>query len=161
MGLEFLFSPITVLIFIAVNLVAVLSMRLLCPSAFEALGLKKVATGYACVLVLSLLLGIWSGDGTLRGAASHFLLVSYLSLLFVLVGLLPASLWLASRGKFSVGALILVGAFVWALLAICLVLTDGFERIIERGSGGLLMQASILGFLAAVSVIFALGLKKR
>ena len=161
MGLEFLFSPITVLLFIVVNIGVVLLLRLLFRRAFEALGLKRVMTGYACVLALSLLLGIWLGGGTLRGSMSHFLLDSYLSLMFVSIGLLPASLWLTSRGKFSMSALILVGVFVWVFLGICMVLTDGLDRVIERGSGGLLMQASILGFLVAVSLVFVLGVKRR
>lgn len=161
MGLEFLFSPIAVLIFVAVNIGTILLLWLVCRGAFDALGPKRVTAGYACVLALSLLLGIWSGDGTLRGAVSHFLLVSYLSLIFVSVGLLPFSLWLASRGKFSIGALLFVGAFVWTLLGICTVLTDGLDRVVERGTGWLIAQASTLAFLVAVSAAFALGLKKR
>lgn len=161
MGLEFLFSPITVLVFVVINSGAVLLLRLLYWRAFDMLGLNRVMAGYFCVLLLSLLLGIWSGNGSLRETLSRFLLISYLSLLFVSIGLLPASLWLTSRGRFSFGTLLLVGVFVWAIIGICTVLTDGLDKVIERGSGGGLMQISILGFLVSVSAVFALGLRKR
>lgn len=161
MGLEFLFEPITIFVFIALNIVLVLIQRHLFRQSFEILGTKGVMTGYVFILILSLLIGCWDSGGTFRGFAINSLLTSYLSLIVVSVVLMPSSLWLASRQKASVGTIVLVGIALWTFMVFYSVLNAGLDRVIERGTGWLTMQASELAFLVAVSAVFAMGLKRR
>jgi hypothetical protein len=161
MGLEFLFVPITMFVFVCIVCGLVLLQRLLFRRAFEVLGMKRVAIGYAIVLILSLVLGAVSGEGALRALAANGLLACYLSLMFVTLGLLPLSLLLASRGKASIGRVIGAGALLSMLVAIGMVWIVGYDKVIERGAGWLLTQGSALAFLVAVSAAFAMCLKAR
>jgi hypothetical protein len=162
MGLEFLFAPLTILIFVVVIVGLVLLQRLLFNQAFEVVGLKRVALGYAFVLVLSLLLGVVLGGGALRESVANFMLACYASLVFVSIGLLPLSLLLARQGKISVGTVVGAGVLLSMLLGFAMVLSIGVDRVIERGvMGWLWRQASILGFLVAVSAAFSMGLRVR
>jgi hypothetical protein len=161
MGLEFLFAPITMLVFVGIVFGLVLLQRLLFRSAFDALGLKRVAIGYAIVLALSLVLGAVSGGGALRASAANGLLACYLSLMFVTLGLLPLSLLLARRGRVSIAGVVGAGVLLSILIGVGMVWTVGLDRVVERGGGWLTMQGSALGFLIAVSAAFAMGLKTR
>ncbi|MFT7775332.1 hypothetical protein [Roseateles sp.] len=161
MGLEFLFAPITMLVFAGVMFGLVLLQRLLFRSVFAVLGAKQVTVGYAIVLVLSLVLGAISGGDSLRASAANGLLACYLSLMFVTLGLLPLSLLLARRGKVSIAAVIGAGVLLSIVIGVGMVLTVGLDRVVERGAGWLTMQGSTLGFLVAVSIAFALGQKTR
>lgn len=161
MGLEFLFAPFTILAFVGIVGGAVLLQRLFFRQAFEALGPKKVMAGYAIVLTLSFVLGTFSGGGALRESAANGLLACYISLMFVTIGLLPLSLLLATRGKASAAAIVGAGVLLSTLIGVGMVWIVGLDKVVERGAGWLSMQASALGFLAAVSVAFAVGLTAR
>jgi hypothetical protein len=161
MGLEFVFAPVTIFVFVSMMVGAVLLQRLFFHRAFHALGSKKVITAYAIVLAASVALGALSVRGTLRESAANGLLACYIALMFVTLGLLPISLFLASRGKASATAVVGAGGLLSVLIGIGMLWIVGFDRVAERGTGWLSMQASALGFLAAISVAFALGLTVR
>lgn len=161
MGLEFLFAPITILVFASLMFSLVLLQRLLSRRAFEVLGAKRVATGYASVLVLSFVLGATSDGDSFRKMAANVLLACYFSLLFVTLGLLPFSLVLARRGKASIAGVIGAGFILLIVIGVGMIWTVGLDSAVERGASWLAIQGTTLGFLVAVSVAFALCLKKR
>jgi hypothetical protein len=161
MGLEFLFAPVTILVFVSIVVGGVLLQRFFFRRAFEALGSKKVMTAYATVLAFSLVLGTFFGGGALRESATNGLLACYISLIFVTIGLLPLSLLLARRWKASAAAVVGAGVFLSILIGLGMVWAVGLDRVLARGAGWLYGQASALGFLAAVSVAFAVGLTTR
>jgi hypothetical protein len=161
MGLEFIFAPVTILIFVSMMISAVLLQRFFFHRAFHALGLKKVMTGYVIVLAASVALGAFSGGASLRESAANGLLACYIALMFVTLGLLPISLFLARRGKASAAAVVGAGGLLSILVGIGMVWIVGLDKVAERGTGWLYMQASALGFLAAISVAFAVGLTVR
>lgn len=161
MGLEFLFAPITMLVFAGVMFGLVLLQRLLLRRAFEVLGTGRVTVGYAIVVVFSFVLGVASGRDSLRILASAGLLACYFSLIFVTIGLLPFSLLLARRGEVSIAGVIGAGVVLSILIGVGLVWIEGLDRVVERGAGWVSRQGSVFGFFVAVSVAFALGQKKR
>jgi len=160
MGLEFLFSPATFLMFMLLNAGIVVILRFLFRNGFDAFGIKRVVVGYFSVLALSLALGVILGNGVFRDSTSNFLIASYLSLTFTSVGLLPFSLLLAGRGNFSVGSVILFALVLSVFIGIGMLLSIGIDKIVDRGLfTWLSRQAYILVFLVAVSVAFGMGLK--
>ena len=160
MGGEFLFVPTTFFIFIALNICAVLIQRQLFRHSFEMLETNKVVTGYAFVLILGFLMAGWDSGGTFRGFTGQFFMINYLSLLVVTLVLMPSSLWLVSRQKASLTAIVLVGVCLWAFLVFCTALTDGLDKINERGIVWFRVQAYHLTFIITVSAVFAIGLKR-
>lgn len=162
MGLEFLFSPVTILMFVLLNAGIVLLLKFLFRNGFGVFGIKGVVVGYFAVLALSLVLGAFLGNGVLKDSASNFLLSSYLSLTLVSIGLLPFSLFLAERGKFSVVAVTVFALVLSTLIGIGMVLPIGFDKIVERGlSTWLSRQAYVLAFFVMVSAAFSMGLKSK
>lgn len=161
MGLEFLFAPITMLVFASVMFGLVVLQRVLFRRVFKILGSKRVTVGYAIVLVLSFVLGAASGGESLKGLAANGLLACYLSLIFVTLGLLPLSLLLARRGEATIAGVVGAGVLLSIVIGVGMVWTVGLDRVAERGEGWLTMQGTTLGFLVAISVAFALGLKTR
>ncbi len=161
MGLEFLFAPFSILVFVGIVFGLVLLQRLLFRGAFEALGLKRVAIGYALVLALSLVLGAVLGGGALRATAANGLLACYFSLMFVTLGLLPLSLLQARRGRVSIIGVIGAGVLLSIFIGVGMVWIVGLDRAVEGGGGWLTMQGSALGFLIVVSATFAMGLHTK
>jgi hypothetical protein len=161
MGLEFLFSPMTMLIFGAATFCLVMLQRFLFRRAFESIGLKQVAIGYGFVFALSIVLGALSGGGSTRASMANGILACYLSFLFVTIGLLPLSLLLATWRKYSIAGIVGSAVALVMLVAIGMLWTLGLDRVAERGAGWLAMQGFALAYLMAISMVFTLGLKSR
>lgn len=160
MGLEFLFDPLTFLIFLAVNLGLVLLQRLVFKQAFNGAGSRGVALGYAFVLILSSIMGLVLGNGAFRESAGNFILACYVSLLFVSIGLLPLSLLLARRKKITAWSVFGAGVLLSTVIGFAMVLPVGADGIPRQGlSRWLAEHTPILGFFVAVSAAFSAGLR--
>jgi hypothetical protein len=88
MGLGFLFGPTTVLIFVGIVSILVLTLRLTFTDAFSHFGGARVALGYVLVVGVSFAAAAIE-TGSFREWVANALLASYMAVTFVTLLLLP------------------------------------------------------------------------
>lgn len=162
MGVEFIFSPLAVIIVAGINIGLVLAQWMLCPEAFGIIGLKKVMRGYVYALTLSIVAGVFYGKGILRDSYGLSIITCEASLTFISLGLLPATLLLVNFRKMSRRSVFFAGVFLPFPMAFVMIFTNSLDRVIELGiTRWLSKQTLMFVYFAAVSAAFATAMPDK
>ena len=161
MGLEFLFGPAALLVFVAFLMVAMIVSAMVFRKGFNQLGWHRVLRGYLGVFAAVVAVTVVSVEFPLDNFLSHLLLQSHFAFVWTALFVAPLVLWLMPRGKPVLPA-VMGAACMW----VCAILLLVTSRVVLSGdsllSSGSMRSALVFGgwsFLTAYCFCFAAGIR--
>jgi hypothetical protein len=161
MGLEFLFGPAALLIFVAFLMVATIMSAMVFRKGFNQLGWHRVRRGYLGVFAAVVAVTVVSVKFPFDNFLSHMLLQSYFAFAWAALFVAPLVFWLMPRGK-PVLPVVMGAVCIW----VCAILLLVTSRVVLSGdsllSSGSIRSALVSGgwsFLTAYCFCFAAGIR--